>query len=105
MQELREARIQRAVRGHHRPNNPFSKSADNVPTPTVQELREARERAEYFRSQRAVKEAERKEMEAQLSEARALNKALESQVCLCWLACPSGVMPALPPRPLPPLRG
>jgi len=45
-----------------------------------QELKEARERAEFFRGQYATKEAERKEMAAQLAEARALNTALESQV-------------------------
>lgn len=46
----------------------------------MQELREARERAEFFRSQYAAKEAERKEAAAQLAESRALNKALQAQV-------------------------
>ncbi|KAI7836479.1 hypothetical protein COHA_009696, partial [Chlorella ohadii] len=45
-----------------------------------QELKEARERAEFFRGQYATKEAERKEVAAQLAEARALNTALESQL-------------------------
>lgn len=46
----------------------------------LQELREARERAEFFRGQYTAKEAERKEAAAQLAEARALNTALQSQV-------------------------